>query len=315
MGHGRNLSFSSSVSSYRTPSVSSRHTSNGSFSSSIGPGGRPQTSMSFHQSTTTRPTSGLPKSRPATSMDKHYEEEDMISQRGRNGMKHLNLIPSSFPYTQGNSVLQSRKLRTPQSLQSLRPQRSVAKIRDVSVTTAMSRLCLGGEVNSCRPPEHQAISSSMRLPSTIESSHKPSISTSVQNLRIDSNENALVLYQSPGDSLVAPKTPSHIPMLSKADAWTVSPATPRRTPRPSPQKTPYLTKDSNIPVFTAWDVHGRLEDMEAMYSELKQTLNGTSLERNGLEEAVAVYKARSQSSVFRKRLAYADGPTIDSCRA
>jgi kinesin family protein C1 len=230
-------------------------------------------------------------------------------------MKHLNSIPSSFHYTQGKSVVQSRNLRAPQYLQPLRPQRSVAKIRDVSVTTATSRLCLDGEVNPCRPPEHQAISSSMRPPSTAESSHKPSISKGVRNLRIDSNENALVLYQSPGDSLVAPKSPSHIPMLSKADTWTVSPAMARSTPRPSPQKTPYLTKDSNILAFTAWDVHGRLEDMEAMYSELKQTLNGTSLERNGLEEAVAVYKARSQSSVFRKRLAYADGSTIDSCRA
>jgi kinesin family protein C1 len=292
MGHGRNPSFSSSVSSYRTPSVSSRHTSNGSFSSSIGPGGRPQTSMSFHQSTTTRPASVLPKSRPATSMDKHYEEEDMISQGGRKGMKALNSIPSSFPYTQGTSTLQNRKLRTPQSLHSLRSQRSIAQIREVSVSKASSRLCLDGEVSPRKPCEHQAISI-MRPPTTTELSRNPSISTGMRNLRIDSSENALVLYQSPEDSLVAPKTLSHIPMLSKADAWTVSPATPCRTPRPSPQKTPYLTKDSNIPAFTAWDVHGLLEDMEAMYSELKQTLTGTSLERNGLEEAVAVYKARS----------------------
>jgi kinesin family protein C1 len=102
-------------------------------------------------------------------------------------------------------------------------------------------------------------------------------------------------------------------MLSKANAFKISPATPQRTPRLSLQKTPYLTKDSNVPAFTAWDVHGRLEDMEAMYSELKETLNGTSLERNGLEEAVAVYKARSQSSILINLATYADSLTIDSC--
>jgi kinesin family protein C1 len=55
-----------------------------------------------------------------------------------------------------------------------------------------------------------------------------------------------------------------------------------------------LTKDSNIPAFTAWDVRGRLEDMEAMYSELKDKFSGTNIERNGLEEAVGLFKARSK---------------------
>jgi kinesin family protein C1 len=50
-------------------------------------------------------------------------------------------------------------------------------------------------------------------------------------------------------------------------------------------------------------VRGRLEDMEAMYFELKDTLTGTSMERNGLEEAVAKFKAkrmlfRTQEGLF-----------------
>ena len=127
----------------------------------------------------------------------------------------------------------------------------------------------------------------------------PSFSTSLRDLRIDSGESALVLFQAPGDSLVAPKTPSQIPVLSKVEASNLSPVTPRKNPLLSPNKTPYLSKDSNITAFTAWDVRGRLEDMEAMYSELKDTLSGTSMERNGLEEAVAVYKARSKSSSIK----------------
>jgi kinesin family protein C1 len=249
-------------------------------------------------------------------MDNHYEEEeDMLSQGKRKGMESLNSIPSSFQYTHGDPTLQSRKLRTPQSMHSLKSQQSIAKIREVSVSTAMSRLRIDGEVTPTKPREHQAISPVMRPPPITELSHKPSISTGMRNLRIDSAENALVLFQSSGDSLVAPKTPSHIPKFSKGNAFDISPTTPRRTPRPFPQKTPYLTKDSNIPAFIAWDVHGRLEDMEAMYSELKETLNGTSLERNGLEEAVAVYKARSKSSILMILATLADNLTIDSCRA
>lgn len=243
--------------------------------------------MSFNQSTAKRPVSGASKSRPATAMDNHYNDP---------GMRPSNSFTSSFPYSQEESSLQSRKLRPYKSQHTLRSQPSMETIRNISVSTAMSRLSLDREVSPSKWKEHQAISSDMRPPATKKLSHKPSINTGMRNLRIDSGESALVLYELPGDSLVAPKTPSHIPVLSKADASGFSPITPRKTPRPiSPYKTPYLTKDSNVPAFTAWDVHNRLEDVEAMYAELKQSMQSTSSERNGLEEAVSVYKARSQS--------------------
>ena len=96
----------------------------------------------------------------------------------------------------------------------------------------------------------------------------------------------------------------------------MAPVTPHKTPKISPKKsTPYLTKDSNMPSFAAWDVHGRLEDMEAMYDELKQTVKDTSLERNGLEEAVAVYKQRSQSSISLSLRIDANIFYLHSCRA
>ena len=220
LGHSRNPSFTSSVSSSRTPSVSSRHTSNGSFSSSVGPGGRPQTSMSFNQSTTKRPVSSAPKSRPATALDNHYNDP---------GMQPSNSFTSSFPYSQEKSSLQSRKLRSYKSQHTLRPRPSIETIRDISVSTAMSRLRLDSEVSPSKRQEHQAISSSMRPPATKKLSHKPSINTGMRNLRIDRAETALVLYELPGDNLVAPKTPSHIPVLSKADASGFSPITPCKT--------------------------------------------------------------------------------------
>jgi kinesin family protein C1 len=72
------------------------------------------------------------------------------------------------------------------------------------------------------------------------------------------------------------------------------PVTPCRVTklRPPAKKLPFLTRDSNL----VWDTKGRLEDMEYLYSELKDKMSGTTSERNVLEETVGVYKARSTSS-------------------
>lgn len=291
----RNNSFSSSVSS-RTPSVSSRNTSNNSFSSSVGPGharsasahtgGRYQTS--FSQSTTTRPTSALPKSRPASSLELNSSDEDVPSQGKRQGMQSQPQIQSSvtslhMPAVQGG--------RAPQSMHSHRYQRSLSNTRDFSVSTAMSQLRIDdAEYN--RPEEHQAISARMKRPSSASLSHNPFLNNGIQNGGIDGSESALVLFQPPEGSLVAPQTPSQIPVPSKRYP---SNGTPCKTSKKYPHRNTNFTEDSNAASFLAWDVRGRLEDMEAMYFEMKDKMAGTNLERSGLEEAVALYKARGES--------------------
>lgn len=195
-------------------------------------------------------------------------------------------------------------------MHSLRSLRSVDEIREVSVSTALSML----RIDEDQPnpwKEHQAISPT-KPPTVSLPRQKSSISTGLRNFKTDSPESALVLFEAPGDSLVALRTPSQIPLLCKPEAAPATPATPCKTSRSSsPKKAPYLTKDSNLPAFTAWDVRGRLEDMEAMYSELKDKFSGTNMERNGLEEAVALFKARSKlwSSQHLEMEAY-----TESCR-
>ena len=300
MGAARNNSFSSSISSHhRTPSVSSRSTSNGSFSSSMGPGNRPksaygcrpQTAMAFTQSTTTRPTSAVVP-RPTTAMESHLSDEDLPSQGRRKGMLAVPSLSSSFPSSEGCSTLQSRKLRVPKRIRPLMSHRSVGNMREFSVSTAFSMLRID-ETQHDPSIEYQAISSTKTQTdsSSILQCHDASSSTGQRKLRPESTKSALVLFHAPGDSLVAPKTPSQIPMLCKPEA-PATPATPCKSFKSSPHKVPYLTKDSNLPSFIAWDVHGRLEDMEAMYSELKDKFSGTNIERNGLEEAIALFKAR-----------------------
>lgn len=180
-------------------------------------------------------------------------------------------------------------------MQALRPARSSANIRDVSVNTAMSRLHIGGEVKFIDMLEYQANSTRMRPPKRPGLSHKSSISTGLRNLRIDSAENALVLFQPPDDTSVAPVSPSHIPVLARADPFFDTPLTPCKAPKPSPQKTPFLTKDSNVPAFTAWDVDGRVAHMEGMISELDAKISNTTREKYTYEEAIGLYKTRGES--------------------
>lgn len=225
------------------------------------------------------------------------EEEDLPSDGKRKGMQPLSSIPSSILSPYGPSTLQCKRLRGHQSMQALTTRSSLASIRESStssVTAALSRLHIDREVSPSERSEHRAISSSMKPPPSRKLRHQPSINTGMRNLRIDSTESALVLFEPQGDSLVASKTPSHIPVLRKQDSMTFASVTPCKTPKQTPQKTPYLTKDSKLTSFTAWDVHGRIEDMEAMFYEMKDKMTNTNIERNSLEEVVAIYKARGK---------------------
>lgn len=113
-------------------------------------------------------------------------------------------------------------------------------------------------------------------------------------MRSDNEEAALVLYEAPDHSSVAPKTPSHIPVLAKSEFVTPTPVSPCKNSKLSPSKNPFLTKDSNVPALVAFDVRGRLDTMEAMYAKLASTVDGTNKDHDNLRNAVSVYKAKRE---------------------
>lgn len=299
-GHFRNPSLASSV--------SSRSTSNNSFASSTNYGARPksaygsrpQTSMNFNKSTAGRPIS-MAGPRPQTSMAqrRHHEEEDqdgedVPAQGRRKGMAPLTSLPYSIQSSQGYPALPIKKSRGHHSLLAPNIQNKVNNMRDVSVSTAMSRLQINEEVQRIQPKEHQAISKKMKPPSTPGSGQKASISTGPQNTRIDGSEGATVMFQPPKETSVAPKTPSHIPVLSKSEGMATL-ATPSKQPKSYPLKITYLSKASNITSFTDFDVEGRLENVETMYEKLISQFSGSTAERDQFAEALTISKARSRS--------------------
>ena len=57
----------------------------------------------------------------------------------------------------------------------------------------------------------------------------------------------------------------------------------------------YLTKESNKKTKPiVWDTDARLANMESMYSGIKEAMDKTSKESDGLKESVSLYKARSE---------------------
>ncbi|KAI9872054.1 MAG: kinesin-like nuclear fusion protein, partial [Pleopsidium flavum] len=267
----RNASFSSSVSS-RTPSVSSRNTSGSSFSSSVGPGSRPQTAMCDRESL---PPS-VPAARPTSSLEIHAEGPT----GKRKGMRPISI--STFQQTPIPETFRPSKLRgsydnqlnytsdwssssaTVASNGTIRPKRS---FRDISLSTAMQDLTLDV---------------------THDSSH--------------------TFAEGPK----GPKTPSQLPkpIFSNQQPAIVVPTSPSKPQRSPTKIIPFLTRDSHV---KAWDTKGRLEDMEYYYSELKERMNGTTDESNGLKETVSIYKTRSMSfSEVRFAIQYLR-PTTQAC--
>ncbi|KAI9675447.1 MAG: kinesin-like nuclear fusion protein [Caeruleum heppii] len=267
----RNPSFSSSVSS-RTPSTSTRDTSTSSFSSSIGPGSRPPSALSTHRPQTsmnharknTQPS--MPAPRPTSSLESHDGADDRPLGK-RKGMP-LSSLSSSYTisYSPHNGMSRQagygyddhvHNAGTWLSRGASSADRSALteSLRDYSLTS-LDRQMSKLKLSSAQVPRAEGISTPNRSPSHIPKRLNPHISP-----------------------LPIPITPS-------------SSRSPKRTRSASPKKIDFLTRDSNT---QAWDTKGRLEDMEYLYSELKERMSGAAVERNGLEETVGVYKSRSAS--------------------
>lgn len=263
--------------------------------------------MAFTQSTTTRPSNtarsqtSMASKRPASSMDDHMEAGGGPADGKRKGMTPVS-TPSPIQSSAQCFSLRYKKLRSRHSGHNIKTLQEGASPREVSVTTAMSKLRLD-DADYTNKTLHSSRISKLAAPGSVRAS-KTSTCAAMRKSRVDGTSGALVPFSATQKSLVTPNTPSQIPILSRAEASCATPATPSRAFKSSTTKPQFLTKDSNIPAFIAWDVRGRLEDMEAMYCELKDTLTGTSMERNGLEEAVAKFKAKCISSHIQNLSAF-----------
>ena len=278
--NNRNASYASSVSS-RTPSVSSRTTSGSSYTQSVGTGrppsssgtSRPQTAMSL-----TRGASGTRNVRPFVASENQVTQDGRQPTGKRKGTYPAPL-PIHRPKSHGSLHVHKRgashddRMNRPYAERSSSTstvgtrQTSVGDpLRDFSLCTGLAGLSLD-PIPQTPPPKE------------VDKSKTPFTS-----------------------QIPLPKTPTPKPSVDNLKLSTTSPSKTVSKPARlrSPEKKAFLTKGSTI---EAWDTNGRLEDMEANFSQFKKTANATITdmqqmiqssadERSGLKETTAIYKAR-----------------------
>lgn len=164
--------------------------------------------MAFSKSTSARP-------RAATSFSRHtVEEEDDDDEEPGSGGKRKGMPPihrhkfSSIPSNQGTGMLQVAKLRPAKSVEALAIDSNWA--RDVSISTAMSRLKVGDD--------DSVFSTS--------ASEQSSILSGIHQLESQSSSQALVKFDESHYDSMAPKTPSRIPVLKTEAFQSAIPVTP-----------------------------------------------------------------------------------------
>lgn len=65
---------------------------------------------------------------------------------------------------------------------------------------------------------------------------------------------------------------------------------------PSPNRLPFLTKDSNLTQFIAWDVEGRVAELDSQFKQVKESMNVMLSDKELMDERVDMYKKRSELS-------------------
>ena len=261
----RNPNFSSSTSS-RDPSVPGRNP----LGRSIGHGNRPPTAQSKY-----RPQSSIghnraprpattPHMRPASSMEVDRSENDKSAAGKRDGMTALSFSTSG---------------RFPRRL-SERPAAALDSYKHIA------------HVQSERPVLAVRTAPHANPSNQPKSIRDLSLCTAMRSLTLQSCSRA------GGDEDVDPSSsPTRMPRVLPVQTTTPSSCRlPPKTPRSSkhsasPKKLPFLTRETRL---QAWDTNSRLADMELLYSELKDKMNGSTAERTGLQEALDIYKTRSK---------------------
>lgn len=262
-GASRQTPFSSSVSTRPPPSSVVRHASNSSWSSSVGPGSRPPSAQPFRpQSAMARSTQKpLPStSRPASSFDTHSKTSGAVQ---------------TFGDSKSISPFSSSHKRYPAHLSQFKVPRGSYDNQMNSVSDWSSSA--NGVVSHRNTPR---------------SLRDVSLSTALSGLTLEPSESRNVSLEEREPQC----SPSQIPVRTPTVSLAPRTPSPSKSRRKTQQFLPFLTRDSNTKAI-AWDPQSRLEIVEDLYHELKESMHSTSMESNGLKETVGIYKARG---IYRK---------------
>ncbi|KAI4115095.1 MAG: hypothetical protein LQ345_004243 [Seirophora villosa] len=280
-GTTRQPSYSSSVASSRPSSVaSSRIVSNGSYTSTISTGSRPQSIQSYRaQSAAAASRIQRPQSvqgRSASSMEAHVSEHGPPAARGHGKSSGrtpfsstLKQCPEKLEMIEGHASNETQPQMVLRWASSIPEDQSQ---RDASPSTSVDDLSLSPSRSQSEPKGAQK--------------REVSLTTAMANMSLVATEYGKDFFPS------YPATPSQIPKPMPRP--TVS--TPLPSPTKSPKKTPappkFINRHTNEPFAEAFDPDDRLTNITNMMSDFQKTLVNSTSETNGLKETITFLKEK-----------------------
>lgn len=225
-------------------------------------------------------------------MNTHLSEDDSTT-----GKKNCTMPPPSQSVFDS---LQNHKLRKVASAQSMGSRASALK-RDISISTMMGNLSLNDErAYAGLSKRNQVIlyQESQSPSLSLRSSGKQMESITFRQQQREEATSFLQREDSRVCIMAPPKTPHSTEAAQKmleSFEETLLASTRRHTESPtkSPSKVrPFLTKDSNLRTFTAWDVDERLIEVEAQFKAMKEVMSGSLSDKKAMEEVIDMAKTR-----------------------
>lgn len=111
-----------------------------------------------------------------------------------------------------------------------------------------------------------------------------SVTSALKSFYIDGKTTPMV-------EMNASLSPSHIPLRACTSSARGDFSSFSRSPKKPPLSGLFLTRESNTPA--AWNTADKIEEMEHMHSELRQTIGGATYDATMLKEMMADYRMRS----------------------
>ena len=266
---GRQASTSSSSSTRPSSSASYRNVSNSSYGSSVGPTTRPPSSQS-------------------------YRPQSVMSARSNQKLLSNTARPTNGPGNQGWGGEGQQMDINAKSIYPISSEHKVSFKKPHSRITHPKNHAVHAprDAWSPSPPEEPA---SMGNQPHARSLRDISISSALNRLTLNPRRSMLLSVEEKENET----SPSRLPKPAPAPSMLpIENAAPPLTPckqRSKPDTGSFLTKESNKKTNPiVWDTDARLATMESMYSGMKDAMDKTSKESDGLKESVSLYKTRSR---------------------
>ncbi|KAH8205136.1 hypothetical protein TruAng_000701 [Truncatella angustata] len=272
-----------SVASYN--SSATRNTTNSSYATSIGPGGRPPSRTTTHsRSASVRSAAPKNGARPVTSMGVRSPEQT------KNGM-----TPHQLTSKSSSSNLPVRMLRKHYSVNDMDTAfaQSLPVSREASICQQFNALTIR---EPCTKSSQDGRNPVVSGPQTPPPTFKIPSSVTVRNRGQQGGSlgaGALVKEQS-RDNQVVPETPTCMEMTHQYARLESSLRAVRTVMMsPSPTKSSFLTKESNLNNFVVWDVDERLGTFETEFKAMKEMISTSISGQKSLEENVAAVSKKA----------------------